>query len=961
MKRFISVIIILAMALSLLVGIIPALAEESGENSGEDKAEAQPPTLNDTRLDTPSASYVPNWKTLFESGKMASRLDSEENDDFLELFEVKASADELFVAAKDGAELNEARTYFLTQLFNITATTYYEYEFKVSGVDSGVIIAYANEKPYILYGSFDNAQGDGDSAICLCYGTGERLVSGTNEEPCKLMLDGGFASFKVAYEGYRVSVYALVDDSAEGEWTHLEGLDFTLPKSAAICLGAYSEVAIKSAMLNAYNNESAAFLNGDISRAELFGLIYSTENIILSDYTEQTASALLLALSDAISALSDDSADVTEQKAALQAAISGLIIDIPDLYNLKMTYSMLKYSDEYRAKFHKMELAECLLKIESTLKKDVILNSDVAELESAIADISVASPIYNEEELLAMDAEGCYRLAANITLTESYPEFKGYLDGANYTITLDGASGVFTALNGADVIDLNIASANDLTSDVPSGALSAFATGKITVTGVVNTANLAVNDASGAGFIAECNGASIIFTNCINKGKIVGKSAAGFVAVALDGEHSDIAFKYCATLGSVESSGSVGAFFACGNASVIMYGCVVGGFDSLSVIASGEDACSLGGVIGSATAVSIDACYFNINLNVAKNTSSASSALVVGSVYEGAVEIRNLYLSGELVSLTDNEYRVTSASDAILESVLIFVSLKKEENGALTENESALDEVKNTDVTVLDEDSLSAALAETTGLVVAVTMGDSLDEKIKTTEQFILAVNSVKSCSEASLDKAKTAALALVLDAVKDPANYTAESYALYFADVELLISTIKSALDVSVLTDVDISGALALAEAKLVTPDEYAASLLAKAKLDALTVLSAKRENAGNVFTSASYNEYLIAFDAIVAQINNAQTLEALALVDVALLKVNAENKLIVATREAVLDDDDSNSDYGDLTPDGDDDAPDNDYGTVTDNSSGCASSLSLSALTLVSLLGTAFALKRD
>ena len=153
------------------------------------------------------------------------------------------------------------------------------------------------------------------------------------------------------------------------------------------------------------------------------------------------------------------------------------------------------------------------------------------------------------------------------------------------------------------------------------------------------------------------------------------------------------------------------------------------------------------------------------------------------------------------------------------------------------------------------------------------------------------------------------------------------------------------------------------MAESKLVTPEAHLASELAKAKLAALTVLSAKRENAGNVFTAASYNEYLTAFDAIVAQINSAQSLEALAAVDVALLKVNAENKLVVATREAILDDEDSSDDVGNLIPDDDDGTPNDDYRPVTDSSSGCSSSLSLSfsALTLVSLLGTAFVLKRD
>ena len=293
---------------------------------------------------------------------------------------------------------------------------------------------------------------------------------------------------------------------------------------------------------------------------------------------------------------------------------------------------------------------------------------------------------------------------------------------------------------------------------------------------------------------------------------------------------------------------------------------------------------------------------------------------------------------------------------------MIFTALKKDVNGVVFENESALDKTPNTDTSVLDEKSLRSALAETSVFVVAATVGNSLDEKIKTTEQFIFAINSVKSCVEASLDAAKSEVLAGVFDAIKDSANYTPDSYGLYFADIESLISAVNSAPDEAALLAIDLASALALAESKLVTPEAHLASELAKAKLAALTVLSAKRENAGNVFTAASYNEYLTAFDAIVAQINSAQSLEALAEVDVALLKVNAENKLVVATREAILDDEDSSDDVGNLIPDDDDGTPNDDYRPVTDSSSGCSSSLSLSfsALTLVSLLGTALVIKK-
>ena len=152
---------------------------------------------------------------------------------------------------------------------------------------------------------------------------------------------------------------------------------------------------------------------------------------------------------------------------------------------------------------------------------------------------------------------------------------------------------------------------------------------------------------------------------------------------------------------------------------------------------------------------------------------------------------------------------------------------------------------------------------------------------------------------------------------------------------------------------------------AKLVTVKtakaEADAKALADAKAVALDILSAKRENAGDVFTKTSYEEYIAAFDAIVAKINGASTLLVLENIDVASLKVDAENKLVVNIPDADESEDDGDNvtpDIDDKGDDKDDDDEDNKYETA--NKSGCASSMTISALALVCVVGAVVSLTK-
>ena len=132
----------------------------------------------------------------------------------------------------------------------------------------------------------------------------------------------------------------------------------------------------------------------------------------------------------------------------------------------------------------------------------------------------------------------------------------------------------------------------------------------------------------------------------------------------------------------------------------------------------------------------------------------------------------------------------------------------------------------------------------------------------------------------------------------------------------------------------------------------------LEKMKTVFLIALSAKRENTDKVFTDASYAEYSAAYDAIVVEINNIEDLNTLYLFDIAALKVAAERLLVINIPDLDAEEDEDYIEIPEIEDEQDvavnDDAPDE------DSSRGCFSSISLSAIAIVALIGSAFVVKK-
>ena len=143
----------------------------------------------------------------------------------------------------------------------------------------------------------------------------------------------------------------------------------------------------------------------------------------------------------------------------------------------------------------------------------------------AIVPVSAATPegtpVKNAKEFAAMEADGTYYLANDITITKPYADFKGKLDGNGHTIAVNGAPSAFTKLSGATVSNLTVtASADAVAPSGHVGALAGTANGTFTnVHAVVNYNYTGAVPTKVAGLIGEINGATAI-TGCTAKGSI---------------------------------------------------------------------------------------------------------------------------------------------------------------------------------------------------------------------------------------------------------------------------------------------------------------------------------------------------------------------------------------------------------------------------------------------------------
>ena len=337
MKKSVSILLIVTMLLASVLAMIPASA-----------AGSEP---------TPYATYNVNWKELYESGTMTAQEDLTPKTDYEYYFNVFATENSIRFTPKNDS-LGKDRSYFSTQMVDITADTYFIYTFEAkngrAGGWAGVVLAYGDAKgssnqslgnaPFFLSGQFDNNGANAETGMsALRFRQGRHSLDNTkpyreviemeNQIDKIVTTEDGYGKFRVVYEGYNMTVH--YDDFETGDEMTV-GRTITLPEGSKIAFGAYSQgagvndlnlVTLRNCTLKAYTEAAQVSLY----RALLPGLTQKGmaiwNNGVNTEYTTVTYSALESALNKAIQidvGTPSSNADVISAYGELSHALSDL-------------------------------------------------------------------------------------------------------------------------------------------------------------------------------------------------------------------------------------------------------------------------------------------------------------------------------------------------------------------------------------------------------------------------------------------------------------------------------------------------------------------------------------------------------------------------------------------------------------------------------------------------------------
>ena len=235
-------------------------------------------------------------------------------------------------------------------------------------------------------------------------------------------------------------------------------------------------------------------------------------------------------------------------------------------------------------------------------------------------------------------------------------------------------------------------------------------------------------------------------------------------------------------------------------------------------------------------------------------------------------------------------------------------------------------------------------------------------------------VSTLKANAEAKLvpiDLTKEEILSILGEKISNAnGTYTTDSYTEYSSAYDLIVSAINNTVSTEELNNIDVLGLKSAAEAKLVT-------VLSVKKAEMIALLGVKIANEGEIYTIESYSSYSFAFDTITYMIDSADSVSAIDSIDVLALKQSAEAilvKVYIPSNPSESDTPEADTQETDApetdTPETDTpetDAPETDAPeTETDKfpeESGCGScgsSVALSAIALVGIVGASLVVKR-
>lgn len=340
----------------------------------------------------------------------------------------------MFNVTKDSKSLNSRgnsssneMSYVSTTMFDITATTQYEYVFQAKNNNAtayaGVPFAIdSSNEVYMIYGAFDNNSDEGTGSLFrFSRGTFDwEYPSDSNRTWKQLKLDGGFSTVKVVYNGLSVRVYAIASNGSYEEMTK-EAIE--LPEGSKLVMGVHSRetntnsgndrtLMIKNAVVSAMNNEAATNLNVDTNGAgALESLILQIEkDYIKTNYTASSWAALESALENAKAVVDNASAtrdEVTAAKDALELAAVDLKFKPADTSKLEKAIQSAKAlkEKEYTSISYKMvmdavEDAEALLDSKELKQTDVDAMTETlnGRIDALIPSGEIAEPDEDVDE-----------------------------------------------------------------------------------------------------------------------------------------------------------------------------------------------------------------------------------------------------------------------------------------------------------------------------------------------------------------------------------------------------------------------------------------------------------------------------------------------------------------------------------------------------------------------------------
>ena len=373
--------------------------------------------------------YNVNWKYLVERTTMKSQWcfdASEGQNNWNSKFTTYATENSIYAKPIGNGDV---RQYYSTDLmFDITENTYYEYVFSAKNDPNrptgyaGVVIGWAIDNnayieggdkgewkgdimsAYFLYGAFQNKSDLGDCFdLGLTYGyrstgkdddnpnytintaTGENLGNGTGV--AKLDADG-YATYKVIYDGYNVTVlYLAEDDTFKPVFGDKVGV---FAPGAKVALGIYNRtegrnIYVKDAVLTSYN-EAAAENIVNVTAAKA---IAAGEAAIAEDnYTPATVKAVKDAIA-AVKAIKADTpaADVDAAIAALQTAILGLKKADKTALIAAIDAANAAIADKTAADFEERYYTPFAAALEAAIAANVDENATQEVVDAALAEL----------------------------------------------------------------------------------------------------------------------------------------------------------------------------------------------------------------------------------------------------------------------------------------------------------------------------------------------------------------------------------------------------------------------------------------------------------------------------------------------------------------------------------------------------------------------------------------------